>query len=73
MTSLILRLQRRASRSASKVLSIRRAVAAVPEPRLTQVWKTIEGQMGPLTSLGDNKGILQPIPHTVKTNKAGLQ
>jgi hypothetical protein len=22
---------------------------------------------------GDNKGILQPIPHTVKTNKAGLQ
>jgi hypothetical protein len=27
------------------------------------------------TALGtaDNKGILQPIPHTVKTNKAGLQ
>jgi hypothetical protein len=27
------------------------------------------------TGLGalDNKGILQPIPHTVKTNKAGLQ
>ncbi|KAF1839544.1 hypothetical protein BDW02DRAFT_563600 [Decorospora gaudefroyi] len=22
---------------------------------------------------GDNKGILQPIPHTIKTNKAGLQ
>ncbi|CAA9962082.1 r3h and g-patch domain-containing protein [Pyrenophora teres f. maculata] len=28
---------------------------------------------GDALGAGDNKGILQPIPHTVKTNKAGLQ
>jgi hypothetical protein len=28
---------------------------------------------GTALGLGDNKGILQPIPHVVKTNKAGLQ
>ena len=28
---------------------------------------------GTALGLGDNKGILQPIPHIVKTNKAGLQ
>jgi hypothetical protein len=44
-----------------------------PENRGHALMMKMGWSKGTALGLGDNKGILQPIPHIVKTNKAGLQ
>jgi hypothetical protein len=44
-----------------------------PENRGHALMMKMGWSTGTALGLGDNKGILQPIPHVVKTNKAGLQ
>ncbi|KAF5846917.1 hypothetical protein GGP41_003169 [Bipolaris sorokiniana] len=44
-----------------------------PENRGHALMMKMGWSTGTALGAGDNKGILKPIPHTVKTNKAGLQ